>query len=113
MLEQTLNWISRKSPGLKRRFWQTWYQLLSRTFQEAEVTFLNYGYAESDAAELVLRPEDEPNRYCIQLYHRVASAVDLTGQRVLEVGSGRGGGCSYMARYLGPESVCGVDELWK
>jgi ubiquinone/menaquinone biosynthesis C-methylase UbiE len=45
----------------------------------------------------------------IQLYHHVASAVDLRGLDVLEVGSGRGGGCSYIARYLKPRSLLGID----
>ena len=35
-----------------------------------------------------------------QLYHYVAAAVDLDGEKVLEVGSGRGGGASYVARLL-------------
>ncbi len=111
MIERSLAWIAGQSPALKRRLWQAWYHVLTHTFQTAEITFLNYGYAEegSSGAELTLRPEDEPNRHCIQLYNRVAGAVDLQGREVLEVGSGRGGGCSYIARYLEPKSVCGVD----
>ena len=35
---------------------------------------------EGEAQKLVLSPEDEPNRYCIQFYHRVAAAVDLRGR---------------------------------
>ena len=35
-----------------------------------------------------------------QLYHYVAAAVDLDGKKVLEVGSGRGGSASYVARVL-------------
>jgi ubiquinone/menaquinone biosynthesis C-methylase UbiE len=34
----------------------------------------------------------------------------LEGKDVLEVGSGRGGGSSYMARYLTPRSLIGVDR---
>ncbi|MBM3315175.1 class I SAM-dependent methyltransferase, partial [candidate division WOR-3 bacterium] len=51
----------------------------------------------------------EENRHCIQLYHHVAGGVDLTGKDVLEVGCGRGGGASYVARYRGPGSVTGID----
>jgi ubiquinone/menaquinone biosynthesis C-methylase UbiE len=58
---------------------------------------------------LSLDPADETNRQSIQLYHHVASAVNLQGARVLEVGCGRGGGCSYIARYLQPASVLGID----
>ena len=71
---------------------------------------MNYGYAPAvESQTLALDPADEPNRYCIQLYHFVASSIDLKGMRVLEVGSGRGGGASYIKRYLGPAAVTGVD----
>ncbi|SVD50227.1 uncharacterized protein METZ01_LOCUS403081 [marine metagenome] len=35
-----------------------------------------------------------------QLYHYVAASVDLDGKKVLEVGSGRGGGANYVTRVL-------------
>lgn len=75
------------------------------------MVFMNYGYAPISADEppVELLAEDEQDRYCIQLYHRIASAVDLRGREVLEVGCGRGGGASYVARYLGPRSMTGVD----
>jgi ubiquinone/menaquinone biosynthesis C-methylase UbiE len=73
--------------------------------------FMNYGWADldPDAEPLALLPEDESNRYSIQLYHRVASAIDLQGLDVLEVGCGRGGGASYVMRYLKPRSMTGLD----
>jgi len=71
---------------------------------------MNYGYAESDKAPRIpLQEVDESDRLCIQLYDRVARPVDLRGRDVLEVGSGRGGGSSYVMRYLEPSSVVGVD----
>jgi SAM-dependent methyltransferase len=77
----------------------------------ADWAFMNYGFVDLDAgaAPLVLDPADEPDRFCIQLYHRVAGAVDLRARDVVEVGCGRGGGCSYIGRYLQPRSVVGVD----
>jgi ubiquinone/menaquinone biosynthesis C-methylase UbiE len=56
-----------------------------------------------------LTESDEPHRYGIQLYHRVATQVDLTGKRVLEVSCGHGGGASYLMRTLGPSSYTGLD----
>lgn len=69
--------------------------------------FLNYGYHAGEPLDL--QEQDRADRYSIQLYHRVAGAIDLAGKSLLEVGSGRGGGASYVMRYLGPASVVGVD----
>ena len=90
---------------------RAWYQYLSGLDLGADVTFLNYGYAPLDgrAPEPELLPEDQPNRHCIQLYRRVAGAVELRGKTLLEVGCGRGGGASYVARYCRPASMTGVD----
>ncbi|HWR31220.1 MAG TPA: class I SAM-dependent methyltransferase [Negativicutes bacterium] len=86
------------------------YQLMAYGYQKQDWTFMNYGYAtESAAARVVLHEDDEINRYCIQLYHYVASAIQLRGLDLLEVGSGRGGGADYIKRYLDPACVVGVD----
>ena len=76
------------------------------------ISFLNYGFADTDrdAPRLELRPEDEPDRYGIQLYRRVVSTVPLAGRDVLEVSCGRGGGASYLVRYLQPRSCVGLDQ---
>jgi SAM-dependent methyltransferase len=76
-----------------------------------DVTFLNFGYAalDGDGDNMMLRAEDRQDVYSIQLYHRVAGARDLRGRDVLEVGCGRGGGSSFIARYLGPRTTTGVD----
>lgn len=73
--------------------------------------FLNYGYAVLDDKERMpkLASAHEPFRLCIQLYHHVASQIDLKGLEILEVGSGRGGGAYYMKRYLKARKVVGVD----
>ncbi len=88
-----------------------WYNTMSRLDRDADMIFMNYGWASLDpaAVPLALEAEDEPNRYCIQLYHLVASAVDLSGRDVLEVGCGRGGGASCCMRYLKPSSLTGLD----
>ena len=86
------------------------YQLMSFGYPRPDWKFMNYGYAPQDASQTpALQTEDEINRYCIQLYHHVANAVELGGRDVLEVGSGRGGGADYIKRYLGPASMVGVD----
>ncbi|MGA9678770.1 MAG: class I SAM-dependent methyltransferase [Mycobacterium sp.] len=86
-----------------------WYRLHSRYLSNEDKVFLNWGYEEDPPMALPLAESDEPNRYSIQLYHRVAAQVDLTGKRVLEVSCGHGGGASYVMRTLGPASYTGLD----
>lgn len=69
---------------------------------------MNYGYSSPDLL-VELKPEDEPNRYSIQLYHLLATSVDLKDKTLLEIGCGRGGGLSYIAKYLPIKSATGVD----
>src|SRR2546423_12157864 len=98
------------SPRMQKALWRVWYQFLARRFRQDDWTFMNYGFCGDDSdAKPELEAGDEGDRYCIQLYHLVASGADLRGRVVLEVGSGRGGGSSFIARYLGPASMTGVD----
>lgn len=101
-------------PRLRKPMVQRMYHLVNLLDTTGDLLFMNYGYASLDPCEpgLELRAEDEANRYSIQLYHRVAGAVDLRGKDVLEVGCGRGGGASFILRYLGPRSFVGLDFSW-
>ena len=95
-----------------RRFiWKHWYNHLASNYKKININLMNYGYVNQDmnAKKLELDNCDEKERYCIQLYHHVASAISLIGLNVLEVGCGRGGGASYVKRYLKPRSLTGID----
>lgn len=94
---------------------RTYYQLASPFLDSADFRFMNYGYADMGAGPetLGLRPTDEPHRLPIQLYHHLASALDLDGKDVLEVSCGRGGGAAYLAQYHGPRSLVGVDRTFR
>lgn len=85
------------------------YHYITRKLSARDVLFLNYGYEEDPPMGIPLSPSDEPNRYFIQLYHRTATQVDLSGKRVLEVGCGHGGGSSYLTRTLQPASYTALD----
>ncbi|MEO0013147.1 MAG: hypothetical protein RLZZ535_1536 [Cyanobacteriota bacterium] len=80
-------------------------------YQKINIKLMNYGYVNHNlnAQELELDDFDQAERYCVQLYHHVASVISLAGLNVLEVGCGRGGGASYVKRYLKPSSLIGVD----
>ncbi len=86
-----------------------WYPFVTRRWDEDDVFFLNWGYDEDPPMDLPLAPSDEPNRYCIQLYHRTATQADLSGKQVLEVSCGHGGGAAYLVRTLRPASYTGLD----
>ena len=97
------------SPALRRLLWRWWYGRLAKRYRGADWTFMNYGFLSPTGPVLTLDPADEADRLCIQLYHRVASAANLAGRDVLEVGSGRGGGASFIARYHHPRRITGLD----
>jgi SAM-dependent methyltransferase len=86
-----------------------WYRINSRYFSDDNTVFMNWGYEEDPPMALPLTETDEPYRCAIQLYHSVATQVDLTGKRVLEISCGHGGGASYVMRTLGPASYAGLD----
>src|SRR5256885_1089831 len=89
--------LSELSPRFKKLLWRRWYQYLAG-YKMADWQFMNYGYASLDAAEEpVLHPDDEANRYAIQLYRHVVRAVTS---------------CS---RICGPQRIANVcmDSCWK
>jgi len=72
---------------------------------------MNYGYAPvgGENLDIILDEADIDNRFSIQLYDHCAGSINLRNLKVLEVGSGRGGGADYIQRYLGPDEMIGVD----
>jgi SAM-dependent methyltransferase len=95
-------------PGMKKKLWRALYGYLGSQ-RVSDWKFMNYGYVPAGPQTLALDGADEPDRFCIQLYDHVAGAVDLRARTVLEVGSGRGGGASYVRRYMHPARMVGVD----
>ena len=97
--------------SFKKALWRVWYRYLARVYQGADWEFMNYGFAgdNGNLTSLALDEADEANRYCIQLYHHLASHVVIEGRKVLELGSGRGGGASYLSRYQKPSLLLGID----
>lgn len=94
---------------IRKAVWLLWYLFLTRRLHGEEVLFLNYAYEEDPPMVIPLAPGDEPNRACIQLYHHIATQVELCGRKVLEVSCGHGGGASYLTRTLQPASYTALD----
>jgi ubiquinone/menaquinone biosynthesis C-methylase UbiE len=95
---------------VRRPLWQLWHNLMIRFDKDKAATFMNYGYANLNGEQILsLLERDEKDRYCIQLYDHVVNKVDLKDKKVLEIGSGRGGGASYITRYYNPASYTALD----
>jgi ubiquinone/menaquinone biosynthesis C-methylase UbiE len=95
--------------AIRKVIWQLWYPFVTRRLQREEVLFLNYAFETDPPMGLPLAPVDETNRACIQLYHHVATQVELRGKNVLEISCGHGGGASYLVRTLRPSHYTGLD----
>ena len=112
MIADTFLWVLNRTPSLRRALWRAFFDLLAARFRDIGWwTLMNYGYAEAGTPHrpFDLHPQDEAERYPIALYRHVATLAPLVGRDVLEVGSGRGGGASYVARYLRPRRMIGLD----
>ncbi len=95
-----------------KQMYENYYNIITRFAGLGSDEFLCMNYGISTNKKLELESVDEAERYPIQLYDYVATGfgtVALTGLDVLEVGSGRGGGASYIARYLKPQKIIGLD----
>ena len=55
------------------------YRIQTRLFAADDVVFLNIGYEEDPPMALPLAESDEPNRFYIQLYHRIATQAETSG----------------------------------
>jgi ubiquinone/menaquinone biosynthesis C-methylase UbiE len=105
MFGTVLPTIARKTVVLRT------YEKRAHEAEHFPTTFINYGYVPLCASEprVELLQEHEDFRLSAQLYFHVAGQVDLAGREVLEVGSGRGGGCQFTRHYLKAKRIVGLD----
>ena len=100
--------VMRLAPSrVRMRMWRGLYQRMARSQKDSNFRFMNYGFTDGD--ELELSPEDEGDRLFIQLYNMNIRDVEIEGKEVLEVGSGRGGGASWISRKYNPKYLLAVD----
>ncbi|MBN2892691.1 MAG: class I SAM-dependent methyltransferase [Bacteroidales bacterium] len=98
--------------NIRKPLWRIWHNLMIKFDRKSpEETFLNYGYAgeDSEFSHFELNKKDAKFKYSIQLYAHTARHHDFSNTDVLEVGSGRGGGASFLARYFKPNSYTAMD----
>lgn len=90
------------------------YAMTNHRLRRTDVNCMNFGWASLEGDGVAdgtrLAPQDivAADRFGLQLYEQVA-ATHVEDKRVLEVGSGRGGGASFVHRALGARDVTGVD----
>ena len=108
MLQTLVVWFIKLTPQTKRWFWKGWYTVFAKRYNNPDLQCMNYGYFDENFSPQ-LKPEDEKERYPLQLYHHVASQTEIADKIVLEVGSGRGGGASYLSKTLKPSQYIGID----
>lgn len=94
--------------GFRSLMFRTWYWYVNKVDKNADILFMNYGYHD-DNEHIELDKVDEPNRYSIQLYHRLAKTVNIKDKNIVEIGCGRGGGLDYVARTFKPATALGID----
>ncbi len=89
----------KKNNKLRDWLFRVWYWYVNKIDKNAEVLFMNFGYTDKLPA-IKLEALDEGNRYSIQLYHQLVSAIDLKNKDIAEIGCGRGGGLEYITSTL-------------
>jgi ubiquinone/menaquinone biosynthesis C-methylase UbiE len=91
--------------------WRFLHRVMLSRYGFSDLKVLNYGYEslEPTSNNLQLEKKDELERYGLQLYNHTVSETNLEGKDIVEVGSGRGGGASFITRYHKPNSYTGVD----
>jgi SAM-dependent methyltransferase len=112
MLTKLIMALANRSSRARGKIFDWTFETLAAMTRDVESwTFMNYGYADLDGGEERLRLEawDEAERYCIQLYQHAVTGLDLSGKDVVEVSCGRGGGASYIKRYLNAKTVTAID----
>lgn len=104
--------MERVFPSLRPMIWRLFYNTVARSFQDPGWVFMNYGY-KPEAHELehadALARLSPIDYYSALLYQHTVAGIDIAGKDLLEVGSGRGGGCAWLARHYRPKRVVGLD----
>lgn len=101
-----------RSPFWAKDTWKFWYNFAHLVDGRAgNLSFMNWGYAPQDneGKILDLNPEDEANRFPLQMYYHTIGRRGLEGLDVLEIGCGRGGGAKSLMKYASPRSLTGID----
>jgi len=97
--------------GMRKPLWRFFHRIIHSRDRKHQIRFMNYGYVDEELSKnpINLEEEDAVERFSVNMYHQNVQEVDLAGRDVLEVGCGRGGGASYISRYMKPKTYIGLD----
>lgn len=98
------DWLVYKSEKPRHFLWQGFYEIMSFVNKDDDWITMNYGYAllSTDGKLLSNLQEEQDIKeiFSIQLYYYTASVLPevpkMNGKVLVEVGSGRGGGLSFL-----------------
>ena len=112
------DWLVYRSEKPRRMVWQGFYEFMSWYCQDPDWVTMNYGYAlltdEGKMIEDLLTEEgDKSEIFSLQLYYFITGTQkvlnNMKSKTLLEVGSGRGGGISFLTRHFKPQRAVGID----
>lgn len=112
MISRLFLYLNKKYPATQMFAFRSLYNFFARKIRNPEWRFMNYGYSYGPGEQISHRlyTEDEHDRQCWQLYeHMIRQFPPDKHSHVLEIGSGRGGGCWFIHKYYKPAMVTGID----
>jgi len=98
-------------PTYKKLYFKTFYNILTLyNFKNkfGDLRFINYGYATEEDKNISISI-DFIYKLQTNLYLFLMNHAKLDGKDVIEIGCGRGGGCSLLRSNYKPKRVVGVD----
>ena len=102
--------VLKKFAWFKRFNAKVTYELLAKKVPATDWHFMNYGYAPNESEKLNALPDNfSIQQFPLQMYHFLAAKIPMEGMKVLEVGSGRGGGAKHIASYFKPAFYTAMD----
>jgi len=87
---------------------KSFFDYISTLDDDDTMSFMNFGYYVS-GHDLKLDIQQEPYRYCIQLYQHVIQDIGLIDKDIVEIGCGRGGGGKFILSNYEIKSYIGMD----
>ena len=96
---------------LHKRLIRLTYNLVNLGQKDETVGCMNWGFCSTrpDDPDPEIEVENWSSLHCLRLYYRVVRPISLAGLDVLEVGSGRGGGASFLMQEFRPRTLTGID----